>query len=165
MPNARDTLYRNFPKKFVWIQKTGTWAPRKRGLNSSSPIAIGRLTSIHPTRVELFSMRTLLNYRCGCKSPEELRTVNGNLLPTFNKACLELGLCESDLMWKNCMSEEVLSSPARVCRNLFVTLIVHCGVNDRHNLFDTFQDSLKEDFVFKHIRHGLSQEEANEFGL
>jgi hypothetical protein len=51
---ARDTLYQEFPQKFVWDPKKKKWSVRKRGW------AIGRMYSVSPSARERFYIRLLL---------------------------------------------------------------------------------------------------------
>ena len=75
-------------------------------------------------KVELFGLRTLLNYVTGSTSFEDIRTVDGIMQESFNKACIALGLLENDEMWINCMNESIDELTDKKCRQLFVFLIV-----------------------------------------
>ena len=114
-------------------------------------------------KVELFGLRTLLNYVTGSTSFEDIRTVDGILQESFNKACIALGLLENDEMWINCMNEAVDELTAKKCRQLFVVLILHCGVSDKENFFDRYLNDLKEDFVYKFHERGYGQNSCEEY--
>ncbi|GKC34594.1 DNA helicase [Tanacetum coccineum] len=58
--------------------------------------SLGRLTYVHPNSGDLFYFRMLLSHQKGCKSPIEVRTVNGQILPTYRAACEALGLPGDD---------------------------------------------------------------------
>ena len=51
---ARDCLYQDFPKRFVWEKRTKKWKVRQRN------IAIGRMYSASPNTGEKFYLRLLL---------------------------------------------------------------------------------------------------------
>ena len=51
---AHNLLYQDFPKQFVWVEKTHNWKIRERGR------AIGRMYTIPPTAGECFFLRLLL---------------------------------------------------------------------------------------------------------
>nr|GEU62917.1 DNA helicase [Tanacetum cinerariifolium] len=61
--------------------------------------SLGRLTYIHPSSGDLFYFRMLLCHHKGCKSPDEVRTINCQMLPTFRAACEALGLLGDDKEW------------------------------------------------------------------
>ena len=86
-PDGPHYLYAQFPNKFVWNQEAKSWEPRK-----TNTFAIGRLYHCHPFQGERFYLRLLLTVRRGPKSFDDIRTVEGVLHPTFQSACVALGL-------------------------------------------------------------------------
>ena len=80
---ARHTLYQDFPSKFVWQAGDRKWTKRK-----TKDTALGRMYYAHPNSGERFYLRTLLCAVKGATSFEDLRSVNGVVLPTFQAACL-----------------------------------------------------------------------------
>ena len=114
-------------------------------------------------KVELFGLRTLLNYVTGSTYFEDIRTVDGILQDSFNKACIALGLLENDEMWINCMNEAVDELTAKKCRICFVVLILHCGVNDKEAFFDRYLNDLKEEFVYKFNERGYEKNSCGEY--
>ncbi|GJV94692.1 DNA helicase [Tanacetum coccineum] len=62
---------------------------------------IGRLANVHPMSDELFFLRMLLYHQKGCKTFNDIPTVNKRLYPTFRAACEALGLFGDDKeLWK-----------------------------------------------------------------
>ncbi|GFW06066.1 helitron_like_N domain-containing protein [Trichonephila clavipes] len=55
---------------------------------------LGRIYTIHPNNREYYHLRMLLNPVKGPTSFESLKSVNGILYPTYQAACLALGLLE-----------------------------------------------------------------------
>nr|GEZ01185.1 DNA helicase PIF1, ATP-dependent [Tanacetum cinerariifolium] len=49
----------------------------------------------------------------GCKSPNEVRTVNGHMLPTFRVACEALGLLGDDREWDISLEESIASATSK----------------------------------------------------
>ncbi|GJZ91681.1 DNA helicase [Tanacetum coccineum] len=77
--------------------------------------SLGRLTYVHPSSGELFYFHMLLCHQKGCKSPVEVRTVEGEILPTYKAACEALRLFgddkEWDILWNKyweAMSDDIL---------------------------------------------------------
>jgi len=62
------------------------------------------------TRHERFAVRTLLLYRKGCHSFEELKTVNGIICTTNKEAVIQLGLAEDNNEWFKTLEEATLIS-------------------------------------------------------
>nr|GEU78993.1 DNA helicase [Tanacetum cinerariifolium] len=100
LENAQSVTFRkrdrldiivNMPKK----KKTmlTEWYVPKGGENKKS---LGRLTYVYPNSGELFYFQMLLSHQKGCKSPTEVRTVNGYVLPTYRVACEAL-VMEDDI--------------------------------------------------------------------
>ncbi|GKE44255.1 DNA helicase, partial [Tanacetum coccineum] len=52
----------------------------------------------------------LLCHQKGCKSPTEVRTVNGHVLPTYRAACEALGLLGDDKEWDIALEESIVSA-------------------------------------------------------
>ena len=52
--------------------------------------------TVSPNEIERYALRTLLLYRIGCGSFEELRTVGNVTYSTFWEACEVLGYFEND---------------------------------------------------------------------
>ena len=78
---------------------------QKSGLLTKKGLAIGRMYFVSPSAGERFYLRTLLTVAKGVKSFEDLRTVNGQICPTFKAACLAHGLLEDDNEWIQCLQE------------------------------------------------------------
>ena len=86
---------------------------------------LARLQSIHVTRGELFYLRSLLLSRPGI-SWKDLQTIDGALHPSFQAACIALGLFADKNEAKVCTQEAVdtLSMPEQL-RFLFVHLLTN----------------------------------------
>ncbi|XP_076920154.1 uncharacterized protein LOC143581216 [Bidens hawaiensis] len=98
-PEARKLSYVEFPSHFVWKTQERKWQQRKKGCS------IGRIHSVSPAAGEGYYLRILLNKVKGPTKFEDIRTVNGNILPTFRDACYELGLLDDDNEYTECIVE------------------------------------------------------------
>ncbi|GJT05940.1 DNA helicase [Tanacetum coccineum] len=56
----------------------------------------------------------------GCKSPIEVRTVNGQILPTYRAACEALGLLGDDKEWDIELEESTISATSKELRKIIV---------------------------------------------
>ena len=122
--HARTLLYRDIPEHFTWNTDKNEWRRRKRKkLVDPTPDQIGRLYSIHPTQVQLYSLRLLLNHVQGPSGFEDIRTVDGVTHDSFQSAAIARKLVKNDKMWIDCMveaneSETNIFFPASViCHN------------------------------------------------
>ena len=93
-PEARNTSYQDFPKKWVYVKDDKRWKPRQRG-----PPSIGRMYFASPAQGEQFYLRLLLTTVAGATSFANLRKVYNIQYATFKEACHALGLLENDNEW------------------------------------------------------------------
>ncbi|XP_035845337.1 uncharacterized protein LOC110933803 [Helianthus annuus] len=89
-PLARTLTYVEFPTKFVWKKDERIWDKRIIGKT------IGRIHCVNPSMGEAYFLGILLNKVVGPKSFEDIRTVNGQVFPTFRDACYARGLLDDD---------------------------------------------------------------------
>ncbi|KAI3737814.1 hypothetical protein L2E82_27827 [Cichorium intybus] len=115
---AREITYVQFPTKFVWKIKRRTWEPRQ------SAFSIGRIHSVSPKLGEAYFLRILLNKVKGPKSFEDIRTVNGNVFPTFRDTCYALGLLDDDREYIDAINEASHSGSGYYLRSLFATMLM-----------------------------------------
>ncbi|XP_026459713.1 uncharacterized protein LOC113360419 [Papaver somniferum] len=116
-PDAPAYTYQEFPHHMVWKADKSRWEVRKQ------QFAISRMYFVSPSAGELFYLRLLLTVVAGARSFEHLRTVNGVLHPTYKKACIDLGLLESDDEFVNCLREASTVQVGSQMRNLFQIIL------------------------------------------
>ncbi|CAI0546116.1 unnamed protein product, partial [Linum tenue] len=87
---ARKYTFVEFPQHFVWNRKSKKWQMRK------NKVCIGRLYYCPPSANERFYLRMLLHLVRGCRSYEDIRTVDGVIHDSFQKACYALRLLADD---------------------------------------------------------------------
>ena len=139
-PNARQYLYKDFPKHFTWNASGHKWNQRRAQGQR------GRIVSANPAEGERYYLRLLLLNVRGPTSFEHLRTLNGVTHPTFRRAALEHGLIENDDSLSQCLTEASLFQFPGSLRRLFATIMVFCEPGDIRRLWDEHFDSLSEDY-------------------
>ncbi|CAN6697011.1 unnamed protein product [Malus baccata var. baccata] len=149
-PDARKLSYVEFPTKYVWKNDEKQWSRRKQGRS------LGRVAYVHPAAGELYYLRLLLNYQKGIFSFDHLKTVKEVLEPTFQAACMSLGLLGDDREWNSAMLEAVITASSFQLRQLFVTLVLFCDVTDPSALFEAHWKTMCDD---------ISKNMHNAFGL
>nr|GEW83319.1 DNA helicase [Tanacetum cinerariifolium] len=133
--------YIDFCKEFVWYPDSKSWRRRQRRTGCS----IGRLTNIHPTSGEILYLRMLLCHQRGCKTFEDIRTVNKRLYPTFRAACEALGLLGDDKEWHIALEEAAFSATSQRLRSLFAQILIFCDVADPLRLWKSYWRKMSDD--------------------
>ena len=118
-----------------------------------------RLQSVNLTRGELFYLQSLLLSRPGI-SWEDLRTIDNMLYPSFQAACVALGLFADRNEAQFCMTEAVQTfrTPQQLCI-LFVHLLTNSCVDIPLKLWDEFWFDISKDLIsdFGNIEDGRSE--------
>ncbi|KAI7727414.1 hypothetical protein M8C21_025563, partial [Ambrosia artemisiifolia] len=138
-PEARNHLYKDFPKHYTWSTKKRCWKPRARIPQK------GRIVTANPAEGERYYLRLLLTSVRGPTSFEHLRTVNDVLHATFRKAAQELGLIENDDILSQCLEEASIFQFPNALRRLFATILIFCEPGDVRQLWSSHFDALSED--------------------
>lgn len=136
---AREYVYSEIPEHSVW--KKGEWATRKRFTK-----CIGRIYTVNPTDKERFSLRLLLLHVKGPTSFDFLKTVDGVLCTTFSEAATKMNLLDNDREWYECLREASTFQMPKQLRQLFGIICVFASPIDVNQLWDTFKESLAEDY-------------------
>jgi len=145
-PAARSLTYCDFPTRWTWMPEDKRWKPRTRSDR------IGRIYSMHPAAGDLFYFRMLLMIVKGATCYEDVRTYNGIVYSTFREACGARGLLGDDMEWYTAFDEAVKWGMGNQLRQLFVTMILHCAVNDEALFFEKYEVYLADDIQHR-IRH------------
>uniref|UniRef100_A0A453QHP2 ATP-dependent DNA helicase n=1 Tax=Aegilops tauschii subsp. strangulata TaxID=200361 RepID=A0A453QHP2_AEGTS len=139
---ARGILYRDFPEYYTRQRRGKFWQERKRAALSQ----VGRIISAHPAEGERYYLRVLLNHVTGATSYEGLRTIDGQVMPTFREAAEKRGLIEADNTLDDAMTEAELFQVSSSLRRLFTTILVFCMPNDVHSLWNNHLKAMSEDY-------------------
>lgn len=137
---AKELLYVDVGKHYTW--SNGKF---KRRVNEKL-YQIGRVYTVHPRETERFYLRMLLHKIRGPESFVFLRTVNGVVCETFQQACQELGLLESDNHWDLALGEAADTSHPYQIRDLFAVILTSGVPANPHMLWDTHKWAMSEDF-------------------
>jgi hypothetical protein len=133
---GRHLTYTNFPTLFTYDHDGRFWHPRKKGGS------VGRLTHIpHGTR-ELYYMRLLLNVQVGCKSFEDIRTVEGHTYDTYREACGALRLLDDDKEFINAIIEVAVLGSGFSIRKMFSNLLMSNSMSDPYNVWNQLWETL-----------------------
>jgi len=92
-------------------------------------------------------MRLLLLHRPGATSFEDLRTIDGEIFPTFKEAAKAMGLFEDDTELFRCLEEATHMQMPPQMRGLFATVLLFVSPTDEMALFNDFQQAMSEDFL------------------
>ena len=101
----------------------------------------------------------------GASSFDQLKTVNGTIHETFADAARELNLVEDDQEWTRCLEEASQTHMPFEMRNLFVSILIHCGPNQPVELWESFRDAMAEDFIHKFRNVPISMQDAHNLAL
>jgi hypothetical protein len=147
--SARTLTYCDFPTKWSWVADDKTWVKRVRGDK------IGRIYYVHPSTGELYYLRMLLMIVKGASCYADVRTYNGIVYESFKDACTARGLLGDDNEWYCAFDEALTWGMGNQLRQLFVTMVLFCGVLDESVFFERYWIYLAEDIQHK-IRCSLS---------
>lgn len=108
---------------------------------------LSRLQSVHISHGELFYLRILLLSKPG-NSWEDLRTVGNTVHPSFQSACIALGLFADRDEAHFCMQEAIdtLRTPHQL-RILFIHLLTNSCIDSPLQFWTEFQSKISEDFI------------------
>ncbi|XP_072146336.1 uncharacterized protein [Setaria viridis] len=77
---------------------------------------------------------------------EDLRTVDGQILPSFREAAEKRGLIEADNTLDDCLTEAELFRMPSSLRRLFATILVFCEPHDIRALWNNHIEAMSEDY-------------------
>ena len=155
--DANVVLYPDIPKYYVWEDKSKKWKKRQRGGSK----VIGRIPSIgiNATQLERYCLRLLLFKVPGSKSYDDLKTVEGKVLETFQAACFALGFLEDDKENDKVMEEASLISFGDLLIDCFVNLLLFSTPPQPKEFYSKHKQSMIADFLKS--EHG-NEEKAEE---
>uniref|UniRef100_A0A8D8YMS1 ATP-dependent DNA helicase n=2 Tax=Cacopsylla melanoneura TaxID=428564 RepID=A0A8D8YMS1_9HEMI len=171
---AKSLLYSEVPKYYRFEEKDKKFVRRKRGeaVEGHPGVfrtdTIGRVYTVHPNLSECYFLRLLLHVVRGPESFVALRTVNGEVCPTFQEACQRSGLLENDDNWDKTLQEAALSEAPKRLRYLFAVMLSVCHVSQPLSLWENHKENLSEDILhnFRRLANddslGFSEEIFNQ---
>ena len=145
-----SSKYVDFPKKFVWKNKE--WKVRKAAFDT-----IGRVHAINPVAGDVFYLRMLLHHDhcCGKVSFEDLKTLNGNVMESYQEVCRLLGLLQDDREWDSVLTEGSVTKLCPALRELFTTILLFCLPANPRELFNNHYLEWSDDFIKEANKTGV----------
>uniref|UniRef100_A0A0N5C7V2 Helitron_like_N domain-containing protein n=1 Tax=Strongyloides papillosus TaxID=174720 RepID=A0A0N5C7V2_STREA len=144
--NARKYLYNEIPEYYWFDLKTREWKLRHRQRRT-----IGRIFTVSPMNVELFSLRQLLLHVPGATCEGDLKIVNGFQWPSFRDAAIARGLLDTEDNYNELFEEACESAMPNMLRNYFGLMICYWPSFTRHyDTFIKFKNYLIEDYLMKY---------------
>ena len=156
-PQAKDILYPDIYRYYVW--KGNKWVKRSRkvkthqaqntGEDDSFSNMIGRIPviNLNPHQSELYFLRMLLYHIPGPTSFEDLRIINDEVQPTFQAACLKLGILDDDAEIDNILEEAASVKFGSQLRELFATILIWIRPSDPLDFWKRHLATLCQDFM------------------
>ena len=165
--DAAEMTYLDILRYYTWNAKERKYAKRKQNLRRSMKEAdeeeelvggmptpksnfVSRIPTI-PLNIhtkEKFFLRMLLHVVKGPTSFDDLKTVDGVVCETFQKACILLRLFEDDSQIEATFQEAAdITTNGDQLRQIFVTLLVHSMPSDPLALWEKFKSQLAEDLM------------------
>ena len=155
---AQSLYYHEVPEFYIWVKSSKSWKRRVRGGNKVfledgtyvvHSKSIGRLYSVSPRVGELYYLRLLLVSIRGPTSFDYLKSVNGNMLPTFKEACNAQGLLDNDDHLIRAMEELSQTSAPHKLRDFFVTIACCTQPTNLLEIWNTHVDDMCEDILYR----------------
>jgi ATP-dependent DNA helicase PIF1 len=82
----------------------------------------------------------------GATSYADLRTLDGDTLPSFREAAQRRGLLEADDTIDECLNEAAFYQIPSALQRLFATILVYCEPHDVAELWQRHLDAMLEDY-------------------
>ena len=112
------------------------------------------MLTVSPRAGEAFFLRLLLHNVPGPRSYEELRTVDGVVLPSFKDACQRRGLLDDGEHWAKAMEESVNTAIPSNLRHLFCLIVIEGnGECDALHLWTDYKEKMTEDIRHQRRQH------------
>ena len=147
--SARSIRYPDIPMHYTW--QSHRWKARKRktGKSDTPSDMIGRIPVIGLSahQSETYFLRMLLHHQTGATSYADLKTVGGELLATFQAACLRLGLLDDDAEIDKVMEEAAGMKFGNQLREVFATVLIFIRPSDPAAFYERHMVALCTDYM------------------
>ncbi|TKR69683.1 hypothetical protein L596_021811 [Steinernema carpocapsae] len=142
----QELTFRDMPKYFTY--KRPKWIFKQR---TNEDRIVCRVESVHPRYLEKFAIRLLAMNKKFVRNFDELKTVDGELCPTFVDAARKMGLMTNEREWHLTMEDAIQTEMPINIRRLFASL-VFCAPADPQLLWDIYRKEMYD-------RRGASDEQ------
>ncbi len=151
--DSHHILYPDIYKYYVW--KNNQWVKRSKKLSKldrdgdAMSDVVGRIPviSLNAHQTELYYLRTLLYHKSGAKSFADLRTIGGIEQPSFQAACLKMGLMDDDNENDRALEEAASIRFGPQLRETFATILIWNRPVDPLAFFEKHKGVLCEDIM------------------
>ena len=156
--NKRDKLangitYPDLPKYYTWSQTNKQWQRCLQGHRDEHKLlmtnSLGSIPtiSLSPHQSELYHLRMLLRHKTGSTTYEQLRTIDDHKCPTFQAACLQMGLLDhyNERNWVMEEASSIRFGPQ--LREVFCTILLYCMPADPLPFWNMRKYKLAEDIM------------------
>ncbi|KAG2217963.1 hypothetical protein INT45_001397 [Circinella minor] len=153
--DGQHVLYPDFPENYVFVKSDRRWKIRERGHGAT----IGRMYAVSLSQVEKYHLRLLLYRVPGATSFHELKTVENELMSSFQAAARRRGLLTGQQEWEDCLEQASSYQLPAALRQLFSVILTYCTPENPHALWMAYRSNLSEDFLH------AARNEANDQSL
>ena len=169
-PNAHNMLYSDIPNHYCWLPGIASQnVPAQWRQHQGNTTAVGRMYFVSPIAGECYFLRMLLTHVRGPTSYDAVCTVNGVVHPTFQSACLALGLLGNDEEWRHCLDQAANFQTGTQLQSLFVLLLLHCEPANPLGLWERYKlqicDDLPHVLQTRHQVHAPTEDQVVDYGL
>ncbi|KAF8048405.1 hypothetical protein N665_2526s0001 [Sinapis alba] len=123
------------------VMSRKVWNLRKKGF------AFGRLAPVSPNSGQLYYLRVLINKVKGPRCYNDIKTVKGIILPSYEEACYELGLLDDDKEYIEGLKECSYWASCRYVRHLFAMMLLSGSLSMPKLVWESTKDILSEDIL------------------
>lgn len=118
--NARHHLYCHIPQYYVKCRSaSGEKKMRRHNI-------MMKMYSVSPRDTDKLYLRLLKLHVPGATSYEDLKTINGELAPSFKEVCISLRLLKDDMEYYNTLKEASAFTMFNQLLLMFATVCLYC---------------------------------------
>ncbi len=157
--DSHHVLYPDVYQHYTWNQDDKKWVKRKRRMakkriNETNQVmshTIGRVPviSLSASNSEMYFLRMLLYHKSGATSFADLRTVNGIEEPSFQAACLRMGIIDDEEEISKVLEEAASVRFGPQLREVFATILIWIKPADPKAFWEKHQKLLSEDILHR----------------
>ena len=160
---AKTLTYQEIPEYYTWDSRNKKWNRRKRGTPLPDVAGVFRLPcirrmyTINHKQAECYFLRMLLNQIKGPTSFEDLKHVDGVILPTYRDTCLAIWPTEDDNHLHKALEESSQGHSPQSVPKLFVVILIYCEPSCPLALWNDHKMSLAEDIIHSNFQSDCAE--------
>jgi hypothetical protein len=164
----RTILYPDVYQNYTWT--SGKWVKRKRTLSKikttdnskSDMIGIIPVINLNPHQSELYYLRMLLHHIPSPQSFQDLRTIAGQVCPTYKDACLKIGILDNDEEIDRVLEEAASVQFGPSLRQTFATILIWTQPAKAIDFWERHKHTLAEDLLHQNGAQELTENVINQ---